>query len=629
MLLVLDNCEHVLEGVRPVVTDLLGVAPELAVLATSRAALRLQGERLLPVSPLALPETDRLPDTSNLVAIPAVDLFVQRARAVRPEFTLTDGNSRDVAEICARLDGLPLAIELAAARIRVLSPAALLGLLSDRLRVLTTGPHDAPARQRTLRAAIEWSHDLLSAEHQGYLRWLAVFAGGFTMESAAAVAADDDPFAALDGLEALLDQGLLQTVEGTDGEQRYRMLETVREFALERQVRSGEADAIRAAHARHMIALAEQAAPNLQGPTPRIWLDRLAVEQDNVRAALAWSLGDTGSGGDPEIALRLAAAIWPFWHMRGHLQEGHAWLERAIAQGSRVTPIARAATFLRLANVANNLEDHRRAELLYTEGLNLFEDLGNRRGVAGALVGLGLVMTSLGDYDRAAGYLGQGLATYREVGEELRIMPCIYAMGRLATARGEYSEAESRFSRARTLCQPEDVGSLTYIALEQAQMERCRGNVEAAGQLAAECLVRFREIGERRAEATSLIELGHLALAGCNLRRSSEYFREAAAIQLDLRDEFGLVRSLEGIAAFATAKERYDLAVLLYGTTDAWRRRTGTTRFSAEREAFGQALTAARKILGDTDFEIAWGDGRILALEQAHARSSDLLTSTR
>ncbi len=617
MLLVLDNCEHVLNEVRPLVADLISAAPDLAILATSRSPLRLRGERLLPVSPLILPDPVRLPGIEEVASMPAVDLFVQRAQAVRPDFALTEGNVQDVAEICSRLDGLPLAIELAAVRIRTLSPAALTGLLSARLRLLTTGPHDAPARQRTLRAAIAWSHDLLSSEHQALMRRLAVFAGGFTLESVTASAGADDPFAALDGLEALADQGLIVQTEGVDGDLRYRMLETVREFALEQLEASNEANAVRLAHATHMISVADRATPNLGGPEPRVWLDLLAAEQDNFRAALAWSLGDTGSAGDPAIALRLAAAIWPFWHMRGHLQEGHGWLERAIAQGSRVDLNARASAYLNLANIANNLEDHRRAGMLYREGLDLFGELGNKRGVASALVGLGMVSTSQGDYDRANDYLSQGLTAYREAGPEANVLPCVYALGRLAVARGDYDEAESRFGEARRICHPDDIGSLAYLSLELAQLERYRGNVAEAIQISSECVVQFRAFGERRAEATSLAELGHLALIERNYRQAGEHFRVAAALHMELRDEFGVVNCLEGIANLAALRDHPELAGRLVGAADAWRKRTGTLRNISEQDAMEQLRGSIRHVLGPTGFQDTLRAGYILNLDQA------------
>jgi tetratricopeptide (TPR) repeat protein len=416
-------------------------------------------------------------------------------------------------------------------------------------------------------------------------------------------------------------------MDGVDGDLRYRMLETVREFALEQLEASNEANAVHFAHANHMISVADSATPNLSGPEPRVWLDRLAAEQDNFRAALAWALGDTGSVGDPAIALRLAAAIWPFWHMRGHLQEGHGWLERAIAKGSKVDPKSRASAFLELANIANNLEDHSRANEFYKESLRIYRELDNQGGMAGSLVGLGMAATSLGDYNQAADYLNQGITAYRDAGEEVVPLPCLYALGRLAVARGDYEEAETRFTEARALCHPEDIGTLTYLSLERAQLERYRGNIVVANELASECLVRFREFGERRAEATSLAELGFLSVEKGNFRLAVEHFRAAAALHMELRDEYGFVRCLEGVTRLAVLRDQPELAAHLASAADAWRRRTGTVRIAPESEAYGQTLSATRELLGDNDFEDASDTGRILSLEQAHLAARSFLAS--
>jgi len=313
--------------------------------------------------------------------------------------------------------------------------------------------------------------------------------------------------------------------------------------------------------------------------------------------------------------------------MRGHLQEGHDWLERAIAQGDKVDPKTRASAFLTLANVANNLEDHRRAESLYRAGLRLCEELENRRGVAGSLVGLGLVMTSLGNYDQAAHLLNKGLDVYRKAGETTGTMPCVYALGRLAVARGDYEEAERRFGEARALCGSGDIGSLAYLSLELAQLERYRGNVAVAGELAAGCLVRFQEFGERRAEATSLAELAHLALEKGDTRQAAVHFRDATAIDLELRNEFGLVRSLEGIAALAKLGDQAELASHLASAADTWRKCTGTARFSAERDAFGRIIASLRDTLGEERFQNAWEAGRILSLVEAQSAASEVLAA--
>jgi len=627
MLLVLDNCEHLLDEACALVADLIEHSSGLTILVTSRPPLRVRGEQVVPLAPMALANPDRVEHVADLAGVPAIDLFVQRATSVRPDFALTDANARDVAAICARLDGLPLAIELAAIRIRTLSPATLVGLLSERLRLLTSGPRDAPARQQTLRAAIEWSHNLLDAKQQQCFRRLAVFAGGCTLESVTAITDDDDPFAALDALEALVDQGLALRSNDTDSDPRFRMLETVREYALERLHASGDADSIRAAQAHYLVALAERAGPQLHGPAPGRWLDLLDTEQDNFRAALAWSLGDTGDTGNASMALSLTAALWPFWHMRGHLQEGQSWLERAVAGGDQVDPAIRAGAFLDLANVANNLEDHSRARDLYEESLRLCQELGNRSGVAGALVGLGMVATSQGFYDHAEDHLRQGLAVYQETSPPEATLPCIYALGRLAMAKGHFDEAENRFREARALCHPEDVGSQSYLSLEIAQLERYLGNVEIATQLAEECLARFREIGERRAEASSLAELGYLSALQGDPHRAVECVRDAAALHLDPRDELGVAACLEGLATIAVERDQPRLAATIGSAANSWRSRTGTVRGVPERAAFDATVATIRATVGASTFEAAWEAGTRMSLDQALDATTRLVTT--
>ncbi len=622
LFLLLDNCEHVLAQVQSLVAALLAATPNLCVLATSRGPLRVRGEQLLPLDPLALPTPTQAGDLAALAGLPAIALFVQRAAAVRPGFTLTEENAPAVVEICQRLDGLPLAIELAAIRLRALTPAALAGLLGERLRVLSAGPADAPRRQQTLRDTIAWSHDLLSQEQQALFRRLAIFAGGGTLDVVAAIATDGDPFAALDGLEAIVDQGLLTRAGDADGEARFGMLETVREYALVELRDHHEHDEVSARHFAWFTALAEQT-----GSVQGAWLDRLEREQDNFRAALGWALDDSTDGGDPAQGLRLAAALWPFWHRRGHLREGNAWLERAVALGAQVEPKTRAAAFLMLANIANNLEEHERARAFYEESERLFRDLDDEENAANALVGLGLVATDLGDYDRANVSLRRALAFHEGAEVSKAKLPCVYALGRLAVARGAYAEADAWFREAEALCSPEDDGSRAYLALERAQLARYRGRPDEAERLISVCLGQFRELRERRAEATCLTELGSLALAAGELDRADRALRRAATLQTDLQDERGLVRSLEGFAGLAIRREQPDLAARLEGAADAWRTRTGTIRICAERDTHERRAAAIRARLGEAEVRTIRDVEGPLRLDEAFAATDALATS--
>lgn len=613
LLLVLDNCEHVLDGVRALILSLLAAAPDLAILATSRPPLHLRDERALPLAPWPVPDPDAIERLDDLAASPAVALFLERAGAARADLELTDADARDIVAICRQLDGLPLALELAAIRVRALSLRALAGMLGERLRLLTQGPWDAPERHRTLREAIGWSHDLLTGSQKTFFRRLAVFAGGCTLDGATRVAAGDDPFTALDGLEALVDQGMVLQTSEPDGEVRFRMLGTVRDYALERLEASGEAGAIHAALAAQIIELAEQADPS----DPGKMVARLTREQANIRAALAWALGDTGHGGDPAIALRLAGALWPFWHMRGQYQEGHGWLERAIAQAGQVDPAARAQAFLTLANIANNLEDHAHARSLYGESLHICEEIGDDRGVASATIGLGMVATNTGDYDRAEKLLDEALERCQALASPATVT-CLFGLGQLAIARGDTDAAERWLDEARKMCGPNAVVPLAYLAMESARIARYRGDLIVAGEQAAACLGTFREIGERRAEATSLTELGHIDLLTGNLDAAADRFREAAARNLEMRAELGLVTCLEGLACIAVARGDVSQAAHLGGAAAAWRDRVGTARTVPEREMFDTTMANARTADPDR-FDAAWRAGGTMSIDQALA----------
>jgi predicted ATPase/class 3 adenylate cyclase len=331
-LLVLDNFEQVLESV-PLLDELLSAAPSLKILATSRTPLRLYGEHEFPVPPLSLPDPGSLPPVERLTQYGALRLFVERARAVKPDFSLTKENAPAVVEICARLDGLPLAIELAAARIKLLPPQAMLSRLGNRLKLLTGGARNLPQRQRTLRSAIEWSYELLDEGEKILLGRLAVFSGGSTLEAVEAVcdARGDLPVDVLDGASSLLEKSLLRQEEGLEGEPRFAMLETVHEYAREKLEESGEAEEIKRAHAEYFLTLAREADPELKGPGQLEWLQRLEAEHDNMRDALGWALQRE----ETELVLRLGGALWWFWFVRGHYSEGRRWLEEALTAGGR------------------------------------------------------------------------------------------------------------------------------------------------------------------------------------------------------------------------------------------------------------------------------------------------------
>ncbi len=415
LLLVLDNVEQVLEAA-PEMAELLASAPRLKALVTSREPLHLRAEHEYPTPTLSTPDPDRPCAADAAARYEAVVLFAQRARAVQPAFALTDDNAATVATLCARLDGLPLAIELAAARSRALPPERLLAGLEDRFALLAAGYRDLPLRQRTMRDAIAWSHDLLDPPERTLFRRLAAFVGGCDVEAAAAVcsAAGDLQVEVREGLTSLAQQSLLRRENG-EREPRFGMLETIREFGAEQLATSGEEGAIRRTHAMHFLALAEEAESGLTGPAQATSLDRLEREHENLRAALAWAIGAQEATG--EIALRLIAALWRFWWIRGYLGEGRAWVERALARHEAAPVAVRAKALAAAAEVAEAQGDHDQATAWFEAALSLGQAIGDQAGVAQCLNGLGNVARVRVAFDDAAGLHERALARWREVGD--------------------------------------------------------------------------------------------------------------------------------------------------------------------------------------------------------------------
>ena len=438
----LDNFEHLLAAAS-VVADLLAASATLSVLATSREPLRLRAEREYPVPPLPLPDLEQLPPLDRLAAVDAVALFVQRAEAVRPDFALTERNARAVAEICVRLDGLPLAIELAAARVKLLAPAAILARLEQPLKLLTGGARDLPERQRTLRATIDWSYESARA------RTSKRCSGGWRSSPAAArwrrrrrsshggrwsrprparwgrLARGQEP-AATGGRTGPVGR------PGKDGTPRFAMLETLREYGLERLGGAGEAEATRRAHADLFLALAEAAEPALTGPEQGVWLGRLETEHDNLRASLDWTLGSERG----DTGLRLAGRLSLFWLIRGHFVEGRAWLERALARSGKELSPERAKALLGAGNLATRQGDLPSAIALHEAALTLHRELGDKRGVAATLDALGLVAQIQGNLTRAAGLLEESLALERGLGNRRGEAGSLHNLALLAHRQG-------------------------------------------------------------------------------------------------------------------------------------------------------------------------------------------------
>ena len=577
-LLVLDNVEQVVAAGQDIGT-LLNACPRLVVLATGRAALHLLGEQEWPLAPLPLPLLRWHQDLDALATVPSVMLFMLRARAVKPDFALTVASAEPVAAICRRLEGLPLAIELAAARIKALPPQSLLTRLTRRLAVLGGGAIDLPDRHRTLRATLAWSYDLLTPHEQALFRHLTVFAGGCTFESIEAVCTGDDPGGdLLDRLATLVDQNLLGQEEQADGTARFIMLETVREYGLERLAALGEAEALQRRHASHYLALAELAEPELVRFGQVGWARRLGTEHDNQRAALNWAL----ERGELEVALRLGGALWWFWFVRGQAIQGGNWLGRILEdtrqRGEALPAALRAKVYYGAMELAFQRADYGRGGALVAEGFPLCQAAGDRRGEVLCRMGFGFAALASGDFAEAARQFEAGLARAREAQDDWATTVALYSIGWLPLLAGEF---------------------------------------DRAAILHEECLALRREVGDTWGVAASLHALGLVAHTRGDLPRAGALFTECLGQYQLLDNELGVVDCVEGLAAVACARGQATAAACLFGATTAWREALGASVWPIARAVYGRATAAAREALGDEGYAREWAIGRGMDLAMA------------
>jgi predicted ATPase/transcriptional regulator with XRE-family HTH domain len=549
LLLLLDNLEQVLAAA-PQFTDLLAACPGPKILATSRALLRVSGEHAYPVAPLALPDRDPVPPIERLAEYEAVRLFVARAQAADPEFSLTPVNGPAAAEICHRVDGLPLAIELAAARVRLLSTAAVLARLEPRLPLLTGGRRDAPARQQTMRGTIAWSYDLLNPMEQALFRRLAIFVAGWTLEAAEAVASGTGAPDVLEGLATLTEAHLVSRQARDDGEVRFRMLEMVREFGLARLAESGEEPAVRNRHARFFRDLAERTEPKIFETADPALLDLLEREHDNLRAALAWSL----EMGDHETLLRLAGALAFFWYYRGYLNEGRRWLSQALeTPPDAALPRPRAWALSACGMLANVCGETERATALLTESFPWWEKTDDAYGHALAASMLGGVFVSQGQYDNAAPLFAANKEYFRSAGHENLLAHALFHLGVIAWGQGDDAparrlllDAVERFDLSGA---PADsIDPLRYLGL----MACAAGDLDEAAMWFEDELTRLRQLGSRAAIAVGLADVATLAAGREAWQPAVRLFAKAESL---LQAE-GAAFSLPARAYYERARER-------------------------------------------------------------------------
>lgn len=617
LLLLLDNFEQVITAA-PIIADLLVACLHLKVLVTSREALHISGEREIPVPPLDVPDLNQMPSLEAISQYAAVELFVQRANAVKPDFRMTDETAPAVAEICFRLDGLPLAIELAAARIKLLPPQAILARLGSRLDFLTGGARDLPERQKTLRNAIAWSYDLLDENEKTLFRQLSVFAGGCTVEAVEAVAGDNPSGDVLDRLGSLLDKSLLQEVESGNGEPRFVMLETLREFGREQLRASGEQEAVQRRHASYFLALAEQAAARLESTGQVEWMNRMEQEHNNLRAALEWSKTAAGAG---DICLRLAGALGLFWEVRGHFSEGRERLASLLltepAQGS--TP-GRARLLARAAELAYRQSDFAATTAYAAGSLDIFRELGDRQGSASALIKLGNAAAEFGDYAAASRHLEEALNIWRELGDQHGIARALISYGWAALRSGDYPLAEERLAEAlgisRRLGDTRSTGfelaGLGEVALRQGETTR-------ATRLVEESLELRRKLGNKWGVGVSLGILGWIAIHEGNWDHAIARLSESLEIRQEIGDRSGSAWCLERLADVEMRRGRAEKAVRLLGAAAALRASVRAVVDPVDLPEYEGRIMALREELGEERFAIAWEEGEALTLEQAAA----------
>jgi predicted ATPase/class 3 adenylate cyclase len=618
MLLLLDNFEQVL-GAAPAVTELLAAAPGLKVLATSRAPLGLYGEHVYPVPPLALPDLKRPPSLERLTQYEAVGLFLERARALKPDFAITNDSAPAVAEICVRLDGLPLAIELAAARITMLPPRAMLQRLTSRLKLLTGGARDLPERQRTLRATIEWSYALLDEGERLLFARLAVFSGGRTLEAIEAICdtRGDLPVDAFEGVSSLLDKSLIRQEEGPNGEPRFVMLETVHEFAREKLRQSAEADEIRRVHAQFFLTLAEEAFPEFKGPDQLEWIERLEAEHDNMRAALSWA----SERKEVEVALRLGGALGWFWSVRGYQSEGRRWLEEALAIDGRVPPEERAMALAGVGWLALQQGDLDRAKEACEEGLQLLANEAReeaREAKLNLLSCLGWVALERGEHRQAQQLFEESLALSREMSDTWWLASSLSRMALVFHSLGHSDKATELYEQSMDLFREQgDKNSLAECLINLAMLVYSQGDLGRAAQLTEEAVALFRELGTRGGVSLGLYNLGWIALLQDDLGRAADLYRESLSLSWDSGRNPIVQSALEGSACVAGAKGETERAVRLWGAAQTLHETKGIPRdtdFLAEADA---CISAVRSGMGEEAWEEAWRKGRAMTLDEA------------
>jgi predicted ATPase/class 3 adenylate cyclase len=657
LLLLLDNCEHLVDACATLADVVVRQCPGVRVLATSREALGITGEQTYRVPSLSLPDRKQAPTPQSLSIYESVQLFIDRALLVRSDFQVSNQNAPALASLCCQLDGIPLAIELAAARVRSLSVEEIDGKLDQRFSLLTGGSRIALPRQQTLRSLIDWSFDLLREPEKLFLQRLSVFAGGWTLAAAEAVCAGEgiEQGDVLDLLTSLADKSLV-VPEQKDAQTRWRLLETVRQYARDRLEDSGGGAAIHVRHRDYYLALAEEADPKLRGAEQAGWLRRLEEEHENLRVGLAWSLAE----GEPRGGLRLCGALQRFWGTRGHFSEGRQWCTRVLGKAGAEERTRERAYVLNAAGVLANLQgDYPAARALHEQSVAIRRVVGDRFGMAGSLGNLGIVALNQGDYPAARALYEESLAIVRELGDRSGIAKSLCNLGNVAQEQGDYPAARTLHEESLAIHRElgdrsgiaTSLGGLGIVAFEQGDYPAARalyeqslaiereledrfgiasslcalgsvalyqGDYPTARALLEESLAMRRELGARLGISISLVNLGNVALHQGDHPAARALYEESLAIFREIGERWGIPYSLEGLAAVVASLRDSLRAARIWGATERLRAEIGTPLPPNQRPGYDRRVAAARIASGDdAAFDSAWQEGRCLTLDQA------------
>ncbi|MDQ2693048.1 MAG: tetratricopeptide repeat protein [Chloroflexota bacterium] len=574
MLLVLDNCEHLIEDVARVASSLLSACFRLKILTTSREALQIPGEWLYSVPVLDLPKKNSVVDMETSSEFPALVLFAERARAARADFTLNAENIRDVAAICSQLEGLPLAIELIAARVKTLSVEQIAARLDDRFALLTSGSRIASSRQQTLRATLDWSYELLTEPERDLFRQLSVFVGGFTLEALESVALLDSNQSILEALTRLVDKSLL-LVEQQD-QPRYRFLEPIRQYARDKLSETGDSNLIQDRHLSYYLRVAEEAEPYLFGAWQQDWKNRLELDHDNLRVALAWSLESNQN----EAGLKMAGALAWFWHGKGHLSEGNLWLEKVLASGMGNQGKERAKALRASSILLTGTGDYVRARAFAESSMKLYREIGDDRGAGLVLADLGASLHWGGKEEEAIESLEESLHLLRATGERWEIAYALLWLGD------------------------------TWFRM---------GDLERAATSWEESLRLTRELGDDYLMGWSLGGLADVARLRGDYKRAAEMFKESLSLYLSSGNKFGPPFSMEALALVAEALGDAVRAARLWGAAASWREAINESLPPSYQRDYAASVTRARTQLGEEVYAFAWSEGHAMSTEQAIA----------